>query len=225
MADVKAVIFDLDGVITDTAEHHFLAWKNLAESLGIPFDKEFNEELKGVSRMESLERILAKGNQQEKFSEEEKVALATKKNEEYKELIKTITPQNILPGIKLLLDELRNKKIKIGLASASKNALSVLSSLGLREYFDEIVDVSTLKNGKPHPEIFLKAAELLDVPVESCIGVEDAEAGIESIKAADMFAVGVGTKEAMRRADVFVEHTNQLTLAYISTKFKGYVCS
>jgi beta-phosphoglucomutase len=216
---VEAFIFDLDGVITDSAEHHYLAWKQLGEELGIPFDREFNEQLKGVSRMDSLERILALGNKQNDYTPEEKEALAAKKNEHYKELIKTITPNDVLPGILELLKEIKTHNIKIGLASASKNALFVIKRLGVGQYFNTIVDAATVVQGKPHPEIFLKAADSLDVPYENCIGVEDAEAGVEAIKGAGMFAVGVGTKEAMAKADMIVEGTSELRFDEIIARF------
>jgi beta-phosphoglucomutase len=220
MKELKAIIFDLDGVITDTAEQHFLAWKKLADDLGAPFDREFNEKLKGVGRMESLELILENGNLQNNYTIEEKMELATQKNEHYKQLIEEITPADILPGINELLHELKENRIKVGLASASKNALTVLDRLAVTEFFETIVDVTTLANGKPDPEIFLKAAELLNVSIENCVGIEDAEAGIQSIKSAGMFAVGVGTPELMAKADIIVQDTSFLTLDFIK---KGFI--
>lgn len=222
MTKVQAFIFDLDGVITDTAEQHYLAWKLLGEELGIPFDREFNETLKGVSRMDSLERILKLGNLQDDFTLEAKEALATKKNDHYKQLITSIKPDDVLPGIIDLLQAIRAEGLKIGLASASKNALTVIESLQIREYFDYIVDAATVKNSKPHPEVFLKAAEKLGVPYSACIGVEDAEAGVDAIKSADMFAVGVGSKGAMQEADLIVESTANLSLESILKAFGSY---
>ncbi|MCP8968873.1 beta-phosphoglucomutase [Ectobacillus ponti] len=222
MTQVQAFIFDLDGVITDTAEYHYLAWKQLGGELGIPFDREFNEQLKGVSRMESLERILALGNRQHDFTAEEKEALATKKNEHYKELITKITPADVLPGITEFLRAIRAHGLRIGMASASKNAFVVVDRLGVQEYFDHIVDAATVANSKPHPEVFLRAAEVLGVPAEACIGVEDAEAGVEAIKAAGMFAVGVGTKEAMAKADVVVAGTAELSYEEIVAAFAAH---
>ncbi|MFX3622687.1 MAG: beta-phosphoglucomutase [Ectobacillus sp.] len=216
-----AFIFDLDGVITDSAEHHYLAWKQLGEELGIPFDREFNEQLKGVSRMDSLERILTLGNRQNDFTPEEKEELATKKNDHYKELIKTITGKDVLPGIMALLEEIRKNGLKIALASASKNAFVVIDRLGVGEYFDHIVDAAAVEKGKPNPEIFLKAADALGVPYENCIGVEDAEAGVEAIKGAGMFAVGVGTPEAMAKADYIVAGTNELKYNEIIARFEA----
>ncbi|MBW7651125.1 beta-phosphoglucomutase [Anoxybacillus sp. ST4] len=217
--ELKAIIFDLDGVITDTAEHHFIAWKQLAEELGIAIDRTFNEQLKGVSRMESLERILALGGQADRYTTEEKEALAYKKNEHYKQLIARMTPDDILPGILDLLRELKRNHIKIGLASASKNAFTVIERLQIGEYFDTIVDAANVKHSKPHPEIFLTAAEQLSVHPSMCVGVEDAQAGVAAMKAAHMFAIGVGDREALKEADYIVETTKDLTYDAIVRAF------
>ncbi|MFD2444457.1 beta-phosphoglucomutase [Bacillus sp. CGMCC 1.16607] len=208
---IQAFIFDLDGVITDTAEYHYLAWKALGEDLGIPFTREFNEELKGVSRMDSLDKILALGGRQNDFSIEEKEALAAKKNEHYVRLIANITPEDILPGIKELISEIKEKGFKLGLASVSKNAFTVMNSLKLKDEFDVIVDAATIKRGKPDPEIFLTAAKLLNIEPSACIGIEDAAAGVDSIKDAGMFAVGVGSKETLAKADLIYSSTSELS--------------
>jgi beta-phosphoglucomutase len=212
---IQAFIFDLDGVITDTAEYHYLAWRALGEELGIPFTREFNEELKGVSRMDSLEKILALGNREIDFSLEEKEALASKKNEHYVRLIENISPNDILPGIKDLITEIKENGYRLGLASVSKNAFTVMDSLGLRGEFDVIVDAATIAKGKPDPEIFLTAAKLLNVDPSACIGIEDAAAGVDSIKDAGMFAVGVGSEESLAKADIIYSSTEQLSLANI----------
>ncbi|WAA12511.1 beta-phosphoglucomutase [Fervidibacillus halotolerans] len=219
MKEIKAIIFDLDGVITDTAEYHYLAWKQLGEELGIPFDRTFNEQLKGVSRMESLERILAYGNKSNVYTMEEKEQFAEKKNEMYKQLIQKITPKDLLPGIENFMREIKENGIKIGLASASKNAFTVIERLGVGHYFDTIVDAATVKNSKPDPEVFLKAADQLNVPYENCVGVEDAQAGVEAIKRAGMFAVGVGNAEQLARADLVVSCTSDLKLDDIKRAF------
>jgi beta-phosphoglucomutase len=217
---IQAFIFDLDGVITDTAEYHYLAWKALGEELGIPFTREFNEELKGVSRMDSLEKILVLGNRQNDFSMEDKEALATKKNELYVRLIANISPDDILPGIKDLIAEIKENGYRLGLASVSKNAFTVMDSLGLKQEFDVIVDAATIKKGKPDPEIFLTAAKLLNVDPLACIGIEDAAAGVESIKDAGMFAVGVGSLESLAKADIIYSSTKQLSLSSIMTAYQ-----
>lgn len=209
MTNIKAFIFDLDGVITDTAEYHFSAWKQLAEEIGVHFDREFNEQLKGVSRMDSLERIIAL-DPSLSFSQEEKEALATKKNEHYKTLIKDMSPDDVLPGIVPLLDRIKEAGLLLAIGSASKNAPDVLRGLGLIEYFDYIVDAAQVTHGKPHPETFLTAAEGLKVAPRECVGVEDAQAGIEAIKAAGMFAVGVGSMESLGTGDFVVASTDLL---------------
>jgi beta-phosphoglucomutase len=195
----KAVIFDLDGVITDTAHYHFLAWKRLADSVGAPFDAAFNEQLKGVDRMGSLELILARAPRA--YTPEEKRALADAKNGHYQELIATMTPADLLPGALRALADVRAAGLKIGLASVSRNAFTVLDRLGIRDRFDDVVDAATVVNGKPDPEIFLTAAAHLGVAPADCLGVEDAAAGVASIKDAGMVAVGVGNPEVLHRAD------------------------
>lgn len=212
---MKAFIFDLDGVITDSAEYHYLAWKALGEELDISLDREFNETLKGVSRTESLERILRLGNRENDFSPEEKERLATKKNTHYVSLISKITSDDILPGIETFLLELREAGYKIGMASASKNAQMVTRQLGLLHAFDHIVDAATVVDSKPHPEVFLKAAEALAVDPKDCVGVEDAVAGIEAIRAAGMFAVGIGEPDVLTEADLVFTDTRDLTLANV----------
>lgn len=195
----KAVIFDLDGVITDTAHYHYLAWKRTADSIGAPFDAAFNEQLKGVDRMGSLRLILARASRS--FTHEEQLALADAKNAHYQELIAAMTPRDLLPGVLRALEQVRDAGLRIGLASVSKNAFTVLDRLGIRDRFDDVVDAATIRNSKPHPEIFLTAAAHLGVAPLDCLGVEDAAAGVASIKDAGMFAVGVGDPGVLHRAD------------------------
>lgn len=209
---MKAVLFDLDGVITDTAVYHYHAWKALGEKIGIEIDEEFNEELKGVSRTDSLNRILAKGNKEEAYSQTEKETMAAEKNELYKTMIEEMSPKDILPGIKALLDGLKERNILIGLASASQNGPTILEKLQLTDYFDEIVDPAKLKAGKPDPEIFLTGAKDLGVKPQDCVGVEDAAAGVEAIAAADMVSVGVGDADTLGKATKVVPETGALTV-------------
>lgn len=213
---IKAVIFDLDGVITDSAKYHYQAWKLLADRLNIPFDEAYNENLKGVSRMESLELLLKNGNMQNSFSEEEKLAMAEEKNELYKELIKQITPEDVLPGVLEFIKELKSKQIKTAVASVSKNADFLLKQLNVKEYFDYVCDPASIQNHKPDPEIFLAAAKGLGVDPVNCIGIEDAEAGIEAINAANMFSVGVGSPKQMQKAKLVLSGTDRLRLSTIA---------
>ena len=217
---LKAVIFDLDGVITDTAEYHYLAWQKTAKKLQINFDREFNEELKGISRIDSIYKILEYGKVLDQFSQSEIKDLAAQKNLLYKDLIREITVNNILPGIKNFLQECQDAGLMIGLASASQNGSAILKRLGIMHLFDTIVDPMTLKKGKPHPEIFEKAASQLGVEVENCVGIEDAEAGVKSIKDAGIFAIGVGSVERMKQADWIIQTTQDLTL----NKLKKVLC-
>lgn len=212
------VIFDLDGVITDTAEYHYQAWKRLADRLGLPFDRKINERLKGVPRMDSLNIILEKSPRV--YSDAEKLQLASEKNADYVALISEITPTDLLPGTLELIQQLKAGGYKIGLASASKNAALVMDRLQIASYFDTLVDAATIKNGKPDPEIFLVAAEQLGLVPNVCIGVEDAQAGVKAIKAAGMFAVGVGAPGTLEGVDVMIPDLREFDLARYETLVK-----
>jgi beta-phosphoglucomutase len=189
-----------------------LAWKELADELEIPFDEEYNEKLKGVSRMDSLELILRNGNKQDTFTRAEKERLADKKNENYKELIQRITPDDVLPGVKELLVDLKDKDVKTCVCSVSKNAFYIVDKLELNEYFDHVVDAEKIHNAKPAPDIFAVGAYVLGAKPEECVGVEDAKAGIESIKKAGIKAVGVGSKDQMKNADLILGGTSELSM-------------
>lgn len=202
MSRFKAVIFDLDGVITDTAQYHYRAWKRLAESEGVHFDEAFNEHLKGIDRMGSLDLILA--GARKSYTPEQKLALADAKNCHYQDLISTMSAADLLPGAVDALAQVRAAGLKIGLASVSKNAFTVLAHLGIRAAFDDVVDAALIANSKPHPEIFLTAAQHLGVAPADCLGVEDAVAGVASIKSAGMFALGIGKPQVLTQADVVI---------------------
>ncbi|MBS4219886.1 beta-phosphoglucomutase [Bacillus sp. FJAT-49711] len=198
----KCAIFDLDGVLVDTARYHYLAWKELAEKLGFEFTLEHNEMLKGVSRMTSLDILLEVGKMKDAFSEEEKVKMATEKNNRYVEYISNIDESEILDGVLQLLQELRQQGIKIALGSASKNAQIILKNVGIEEYFDVIVDGNSVSKAKPDPEVFTLGAETLGIPYEGCVVFEDSQAGLEAAKVAGMLAIGVGQKKDLTNADV-----------------------
>lgn len=214
----KGFVFDLDGVITDTAKYHYIAWKELAAEIGIEIDLKFNEQLKGISRMDSLERILTLGNKNDAYTEVEKEALATKKNTHYVQLLQSLTPDDLLPGVKTFLDEAKAKNIPCAIASASKNAPFILDKLGIMQDFDTIVDPATLKKGKPDPEIFIQAALALGIEPAEAVGFEDAQAGIDGIKAAGMYAVGVYSGEELHGADVIVEKLTDLNIDELLAK-------
>ncbi|MUV36780.1 Beta-phosphoglucomutase [Lentibacillus sp. JNUCC-1] len=205
-------IFDLDGVITDTADLHYQAWKALADELGIPMNRTFNEQLKGLSRMDSLDIILGESGKSDDFSSEEKEQLATQKNEHYQKLILTLGPADMLPGIPELLNTLKVSGYKLGLASASRNARTVLEALEILDVFDVIADAEKVENSKPAPDIFLLAASSLKASPQDCIGIEDAASGIEAIKRAGMVAIGVGETEILKKADLVVSTTDELNV-------------
>lgn len=199
MNNVQACIFDLDGVIVDTAKYHYLAWKRLAKELGFDFTIEDNERLKGVSRMDSLNILLSIGGIE--LPLEEKEALANKKNLWYVDYISKLAEDEILPGVLDFFQILKENNIKIALGSASKNSMLILKNLNLVEYFDAIVDGNKVSKAKPDPEVFLRAAEELSINPEHCVVFEDAEAGIEAALNAGMKTIGIGTPVSLAKAN------------------------
>ena len=204
---IKAVIFDLDGVIVSTDDCHYEAWKKMADEEGIYFDKTINNRLRGVSRMESLEIVLERAEKE--YSEDEKLALAERKNGYYKEFITKLIPDDILPGAMNTLEELKANGIKVAIGSSSKNTPVILKQIGLSDYFDAVSDGNNITNSKPDPEVFLKAADMLGIPYGECMIVEDADAGIEAGKRAGMKTLSVhGAKDA----DVAMEDLSESSL-------------
>lgn len=208
---VLAVIFDLDGVIVDTAHYHFLAWKRLAKELGIDLTEQQNERLKGVSRMHSLEIILSLGGVT--LSDHEKEKMANRKNSWFVDYVERMAPEEIFPGVKQLIHELKARGIKIGLASASKNAKTVIQLLHIQNEFDAVVDGTMITHSKPHPEIFLLAAHKLNVEPKHCVVFEDAEAGVEAALAAGMRCVGVGSPAQLHKANKVVAKTGEFKIS------------
>ena len=202
---IKAAIFDLDGVIIDTAHYHYIAWKRLASEFAITLTPAHNELLKGVSRMRSLEIILSLGNIDLPLAHREQ--LAEKKNKWFVEYIESIRPEEIFPGVIDLIRNLRKQKIKIGLASSSKNAPRVIELLGIAKDFDTLVDGTMITHSKPDPEIFLLAAHKLGIAPHECVVFEDAEAGVEAALAAGMKCIGVGSVEQLGKANRVVART------------------
>ena len=210
---VKGCIFDLDGVIVDTAKYHYLAWKRLANELGFDFTEKDNERLKGVSRMASLEILLSIGNVT--LSEDEKLALAAKKNEWYVEYISRMNKDEILPGVENFLQTIRSEGIKVSLGSASKNSMMILDNLELTKYFDAIIDGNKVSEAKPDPEVFLLAAKELDLDPKVCVVFEDAEAGIEAAIRAGMRSIGIGSVETLGKATKVVPNLKDADLAIL----------
>jgi beta-phosphoglucomutase len=193
---IQGFIFDLDGVITDTAEYHYRAWKRLADELGIPFTREENEALRGIPRRESL-LLMLKGRS---YPEDVLTELMERKNGYYLEFIREISPRDLLPGARELLQEIRAAGLKIALGSASKNAREVIERLGITDLFDAIADGYSVTRQKPAPDLFLHAARLLDLPPTACVVVEDATAGVEAALAGGFYVVGIGPQERVGRA-------------------------
>ena len=195
---IAAFIFDLDGVLTDTAEHHFQAWMRLADEEGIPFSRQDNEALRGISRRESLERLL-KGRA---VSDEEAEALMSRKNAYYLERISRLSPADLLPGVDDMLGEIRAAGLRVGVASVSRNAAQAIQAIGLKGRFDVLCDGHSVQRHKPAPDLFLHTAEKLGVRPEECVVVEDAAAGIQAGRAAGMRTVGLGPHERVGEADL-----------------------
>jgi beta-phosphoglucomutase len=210
LGNFKGALFDLDGVIVDTAKFHFLAWNRLASELGFTFTEYHNERLKGVSRVHSLEILLEIGRIS--LSEEKKHLLAELKNKWYVEYITNMKQSEILPGAKEYLIQLRNSGIKIALGSASKNAPMILGNLKITELFDAIVDGNNTSKAKPDPEVFLLGAEKLGLAPEDCIVFEDAAAGVEAGKNAGMRVVGIGSTDVLKQADYVIKGLYELVV-------------
>jgi beta-phosphoglucomutase len=206
-----ACIFDLDGVIVDTARYHFLAWKRLTDQLGIHFTEEDNERLKGVSRMASLEIILGIGNR--KVNERQKLEYATLKNSWYIDYISKMTPNEVLPGCLTFIEELKNANVRVAIGSASKNTPMILEKIGIRDLFDAVADGNIVREAKPNPEVFIKAAEMVGIKPGKCVVFEDAVAGVQAALNAGMMCIGVGSPEILRKAHFVVPGLNEMNLA------------
>lgn len=210
MANIKACLFDLDGVLVDTAKYHYLAWKRLCKELGINFTLNDNERLKGIDRLSSLEIILNIGTI--KLDNKTKLQLAEKKNNMYLEYVSKITSKEILPGAKEFIELLKSNNYKIALGSASKNSMIILKKLDLVELFDAIIDGTKVSKGKPDPEVFLKAAKELKIPPENCLVFEDSLSGIKAAKNAQMYSIGIGSYEILKDADLIISGLDEMTL-------------
>ncbi len=197
---MKGVIFDLDGVLVDTAKYHFIAWRKLAEKLGVSFNELDNEQLKGLSRLSSIQFILEKGKLE--LPEKEVLELMDLKNNWYLELVNHMQIDEVLPNSRALLEDLKNNKIKIALGSASKNAQLILKKTRLLDYFDSVVDGTRTQHSKPNPEVFLKAADDLQLQPADCIVFEDAISGIEAANSGGFFSIGIGELSVLNQAKI-----------------------
>jgi beta-phosphoglucomutase len=211
---IRACIFDLDGVIVDTAKYHFLAWKRLADQLGIPFTEKDNERLKGVSRMDSLDIILELGNR--KPNEHQKYEYATLKNAWYVDYISKMTPEEILPGCVKFINELRDAGIRVAIGSASKNTPMILDRVGIKELFDAVADGNIVSKAKPDPEVFLKAADMIGIVPSECIVFEDAIAGVQAAINAGMICIGVGSPEILTKAHFVISGLLEMSIMRIN---------
>lgn len=215
----KGFIFDLDGVIVDTAKYHFLAWKKLANDIGIDFTETQNEQLKGVSRVESLKKILSWGNKE--ISQEEFMELMAKKNNDYLNYIAKMDESEILPDVPKVLDYLIEQKQPISLGSASKNAREILKKVDLLNQFDAIVDGNDVSKAKPDPEVFLNAAKALEMLPKDCIVFEDSVAGVQAANTANMISIGIGEKEVLHEADFVFNDFTEISIDFIKKLIKN----
>ena len=211
----KAIIFDLDGVIVDTAKYHYIAWRKIANDLGFDFSEKENEALKGVSRVQSLEFLLQKGNIN--LSQKEKDKLLVAKNEQYLSLISNMDESELLPGIKELLPALHKGNIPFALGSASKNARQILNALNLTKLFSAIVDGTDVNKAKPDPEVFVIAARKICFAPKNCIVIEDSKAGIEAANSVNMISVGIGSRFVLGKADYVLADTGELTIKFLES--------
>lgn len=210
MNNIKACLFDLDGVIVNTAKYHYLAWKRLANEMNIPFNEEDNEGFKGVSRMACMEILCKMGKLT--LSDEEKLELTTKKNNWYVEYIFQLEQSEVLPGAREFLQAIKADGYKIALGSASKNSMSILHTLNLVDYFDAIIDGTKVSKAKPDPEVFLEGAKGVGVAPAQCVVFEDSQAGIEAAIAGGMKSIGIGSPSNLGRANFVVEGLHQMTI-------------
>jgi kojibiose phosphorylase len=214
-SEIKGFIFDLDGVLTDTAEFHYRAWQKLADEEGIPFNREANEALRGISRRDSLIKIIGELN----YSESQIQEMMERKNRYYVEFIQQITPKDLLPGASDLIDELRRHGIKIAIGSGSKNARSVIEKLGIVDKLDAIADGNSVNRSKPAPDLFLYAASQLGLEPADCVVVEDAASGVEAALAGGMRTIGIGSDQRVGAAQIILPSLEGATFKNIQHKF------
>ena len=214
---IKACLFDLDGVVVDTARYHYIAWKKIADDLGFHFSEKDNERLKGVSRMDSLDILLTVGRIT--LEQNQKELIADKKNNLYVSYIRQMTPDEILPGVIPFLDELREQGIRIALGSASKNAMAILDLINLTSKFDAVIDGNKVSKAKPDPEVFLKGASELEIDPQNCLVFEDAQAGIDAARNAGMHIIGIGKAENLKNAEFVIPGFENMNFSQLSSLY------
>lgn len=210
MGTIEAIILDLDGVITDTAEYHYRGWKRLADEEGLPFDREANEHLRGVSRRQSLLLIL--GDRKDEYTEEQIQEMMARKNGYYQEMLDNLTAEDFLPGAKELIADIKARDLKIAVGSASKNTKRVLNSLKITDLFDAIGDGYSVERAKPAPDLFVHTAGKMNVAPKNCVVIEDAESGVQAALTGGFFAVGVGPEERVGKAHFRYDNTASIDL-------------
>ncbi|WP_280771014.1 beta-phosphoglucomutase [Salipaludibacillus daqingensis] len=215
---MKAVIFDLDGVLANTVEFHYLSTKKVADVLNVPFTREMNQQFQGMNRNHLIKHLLK--HTEKPFSDKDIKTYGTLKNKTYQNLIQTLKPEDVLPGMMTFLLDLKNQNIQTAIASSSSNAKTVLEKLEIVSFFDTIVPAASITKMKPDPEIFLRAADDLHVPYNECVAIEDSEAGMQAIQATTMFSVGIGSDPLVKTADWHVYKTEDLTLTTLIEKFE-----
>ncbi|OEK04805.1 beta-phosphoglucomutase [Roseivirga misakiensis] len=219
MNSPKACIFDLDGVIVDTVPAHYTAWKAMADEVGVAFDEKENENLKGVSRFDSMKHILSLGNIEK--TDEEIQAFTEKKNAIYVDIISSMTPADILPGVVEFIDKLKANGIAIAIGSASKNTPTILKCVGLEKVFKVIVDGNQITNSKPDPEVFLKGAAQLGVEPKECVVLEDAISGVKAAKSGGMKCIGVGHPDVLSEADIVVNDLTNVDIDFLKALYSN----
>ena len=215
MNKTELVIFDLDGVLVDTAKYHYLAWKKLADEMGFDFTEEQNEQFKGVSRMACMD-IMCKLASKEDMPLEERTIVANRKNDYYLSYISSIDSNELLSGVKSTLDMLKENGIKIALGSASKNAVPILEKTKIINYFDVIIDGTKVSKAKPDPEVFVLGAKTLGIPHDKCIVIEDAFSGVQAAKTATMRCIGIGDNQNLPNADIVIDNVGLITLEMLN---------
>ena len=209
---VRGVLFDMDGVITDSSEYHFRAWREVAANTGIIIDRGFNQTIRGVGRMAALDAILRFGGKENSYTPEQKTVMAVEKNKRYRELIRQISPGDVLPGIRELLTDLRGAGIRTAIGSASHSVFTIVDRLGITDLFDYIADAADVAHSKPAPDIYLDACRGISLRPGEVVGVEDSAVGIASLRAGNIFSIGIGVD-----GDIRVESTRELTLNLIAS--------